>query len=54
MMSLQKLRHTVGRRSRIVAAHGNEQLHLVVLEKVEIEPLFKVFVSRFETAHLQY
>ena len=43
----------VGRRSRIVTAHGHQQLDIVIGEEFQIEVVFEIGILRFETAHLE-
>ena len=53
MLVGQELGDAVGRRSGIVATHGDEELNLVVGEELEVEALLKILGRRFETAHLE-
>lgn len=49
----QKFGHAVGRRCRVVAADGHQQLDVVLGEELPVETLLEIFVRRFEAAHAQ-
>ncbi len=49
----EELGNAVGRRSRIVTAHGHQQLDIVIGEEFQIEVVFEIGILRFETAHLE-
>ncbi len=51
VLRLEEFGDAVGRRSGVVAAHGYEQLHVVVLKEREVEILLEILVGRLETAH---
>ena len=53
LFRFEELGNAVGRRSRIVTAHGHQQLDIVIGEEFQIEVVFEIGILRFETAHLE-
>ena len=53
LLGFQELGDAVGRGGGVVAAHGHQQLDVVVLEQAQVEVLFKILVGGLETAHLE-
>ena len=53
VLRLEELGDPVGRGGGVVATDGHEKLHVVVLEKGQVEILLKILISGLETAHLE-
>ena len=53
LFCLKEFCNPVSRRSSVVASDSDKQLHVVLLEKLEVEIFLEILIGRLETAHLQ-
>ncbi len=53
LLGFEERGDTVGRRGGVVATHGDQKLHVIVLKEFEIEILVEILLRRFEAAHLK-